>query len=111
MRLKDAKVGYYIKTNNYGQINLYKIERLTKTQAICGHTRFNLESGKIVGSGTWLNLGSLATVEDFEKYNAKRFWENLISIKNPSLDFMNDVKKSICSSWDISYQKATKRGS
>ena len=109
MSLKNAKIGDYIKTNNFGQINLYKIERLTKTQAVCGHTRFNLESKRIIGSRTWSGLGRLATVEDIEEYNAKKFWSNLINIKNPSLELMKDVQKSIRGNWTIRYGTATKK--
>lgn len=68
--LKGIQVGEYIYTQKYNRdIRLHKVERITKTLAITNSYRFNLESGKVLGTGGWgVSFGYKATPEKMEEY-------------------------------------------
>lgn len=67
MNLETAKEGDYIKTSGYGrEYRLHKVTKTTKTQVVCGNTRFNKESGRRIGAQKWdaSMYGYLATEKD-----------------------------------------------
>ena len=65
-KLKDLAVGdwvYY--TLNYGaRVRPMKIDRVTKTQIICGNSRFNRRIGREVGNNDAWNFISIYPLND-----------------------------------------------
>lgn len=75
MKELDVKVGDYIYTlcRMFGTISLHKIERLTKTQAVCGNNRFYLRTGKLVGTSDWsVVFGYKADQNIIDKFNLQQ---------------------------------------
>lgn len=73
--LKDIKVGEYVKVNNdYSRgFRLYRVDRLTKTQVVCGTVKFSKDSGKRIGlSGWYAQYGYKAMEEDFYASEVER---------------------------------------
>ena len=80
--LKGIQVGEYIYTQPYynSDIRLHKVERITKTLAITKSHRFNLESGKVLGTKGWNCLfGYKSTPKIMEKYKIQISWHYIES--------------------------------
>lgn len=73
-KLEDLAVGdwvYY--TLNYGQrVRPMKINRVTKTQIICGNSRFNRRTGREVGNHDVWNFTSIYPLNDAALTTFKR---------------------------------------
>jgi hypothetical protein len=67
--LEGVKPGDKIKVrHSWGRgFDVHVVERVTKTQAVCANEKFNIDSGLMIGSGTFRNprYASFATDEDF----------------------------------------------
>lgn len=59
------EVGDLIAHKGLSGLNLSKVDRLTKTTAVCGNLAFRLDTGKMVGSSGWTVVyGRIATEAD-----------------------------------------------
>lgn len=74
-RLEGVKPGSTIISNmRYGSgEEIYVVDRVTQTQAICGKTRFMIDSGVMVGTSSALptRWGNLVKNEDVAKVHAR----------------------------------------
>lgn len=76
--LKDIKVGDLLAVPHANQrwdnaapnidYDFWRVERLTKTQAVCGRIRFRLTDGAKVGGGSFFDRVVIATPEMIEKH-------------------------------------------
>lgn len=63
--LQNVKVGDLIAYKGFSSLNVSKVDRLTKTTAVCGSLAFRLDTGKMVGSsGYSVVYGRVATEAD-----------------------------------------------
>ena len=99
----DVKAGDYICVfgrYNSSRVILYKVERLTKTQAVCGKgNKFRLSDGLKIGTSGWYVVhGSKATEEDLYQYKfqkAKEKVEQFLKGKDLDKDLVIEMAKLI----------------
>ena len=99
--LAGAEVGTFLAVNRWGTVELYRVEGLTKTQAVCGHARFSLKTGKLVGDDSRFPMYARIASEQ-DKTNARiKKAQNAISKVKVTADnlaavqaFLNAVKET-----------------
>lgn len=102
MELKDLKVGDSLIYGPPYHRRVVKVDRLTATQAICGHQKFEIKTGKLIGSTGWNteyasvpSPKELKEVAQKQKMRELRSWLDRVTITPENLHLFEQLHKDV----------------